>query len=92
MKIYVFVDNNQNVVSITPAPTLPASSKLENREEEIVFGGSEPTQKESRLKCYELDSEADLLIDLNRFEVTQLHQRASDFIKSRSDLRSIELL
>lgn len=92
MKIYVFVDNNQNVVSIIPAPTLPVSSKSENTEEGMAFGGSESTQKDSRLKCYELDSEADLSIDLNRFEVTQLHQRASDFIKSRSDLRSIELL
>jgi hypothetical protein len=91
MKIHVFLDNDRNVVSITPAPVLSNSSKSKTEGGEIIFGGSEPAQKDSSLKCYELDSEVDLRVDLNQFEVSQLHERAIDLITSRSDLRLIEL-
>ncbi|MBE9139175.1 hypothetical protein IQ254_18570 [Nodosilinea sp. LEGE 07088] len=90
MKIHVFLNDGGQVVAISPAPTSPTISKLPAGEAEITFDRSEPAQTMSRLRRYELDSDADLSIDLNQFEAAQIQQQAADVIKSRPNLRPVE--
>ncbi|MGF1566684.1 MAG: hypothetical protein ACFCVD_01175 [Nodosilinea sp.] len=91
MKVHVFLNDGGQVVAISPVPTSPTLSKLPAEEEEVIFDRSEPAQAMARLRRYELDSEADLSIDLNQFEADQIQQKATDVIKARPNLRSVEL-
>lgn len=90
MKIHVFVDDNNNVVSITPAVASSGSAQSAGSRD-VVFGGARPAQQALGMKRYELDTESDLSVDLNQIEVDQLHQQVLDVIRVRPELRAIDL-
>lgn len=90
MKMHVFVDKNDNIVAITPAPVdvLPSGRPQAKSSESVVFGGSSPAQQLAGMKRYELDMK-ELSIDIAQVEVEQLHQQVITIIKARPELKPV---
>lgn len=91
MKMHVFVDNDDNIVAITPAPVdvSPSVSPQAMNSGSVVFGGSSPSEQLAGMKRYELDMEKDLLIDFERVEVEQFHRQVIALIKARPELKPV---
>lgn len=91
MKMHVFVDNDDNVVAITPAPidVSPSGRPQAKSSENVVFGGSSPAQQLAGMKRYELDMKKELSIDFAQVEVEQLHRQVIGIIKARPELKPV---
>ncbi len=84
MKIHVYVDDNHNVVSISPAATLLDSEQPASNGG-VVFGNAVPAQPEANLSCYELDTDNDLSLDLSQIkDAVKLHEKCAQTIKAGS--------
>lgn len=91
MKIHVFVDNDDSIVAITPAPVdvSPSVSPQAINSGSVVFGGSSPAEQLAGMKRYELDMDKHLSIDFAQVEMEQLHRQIIGIIKARPELKPV---